>query len=75
MNFIIVGFEKYKGEFVYEQHFGIPVSDLMIVMQWNSSADYIGVDFPVLPAQAEQISRLASIKLPFNLNLYIGGYE
>jgi len=75
MNFLIMGFEKDKGELVYEQEFNVPVSDLMAVMQWASSTDCIGAEFPVSPTQAEHISMLAAIKLPSNVNLYVSSYE
>ena len=71
MNFLVMGFEKGKDELVYEHEINLSVQDLMPVMKWSEITDCIGADFPISPAQAEEISNLALVSFPDGLNLYL----
>ncbi|MFL6609676.1 MAG: hypothetical protein ACJ8HF_15710 [Pseudomonas sp.] len=75
MNFAVLGFYPGKDELVFEQSINLSIEDLMPLMHWTDSTEYIGADFKLSKAQIIDIGRLASVAFPVELDLYLTSTE
>lgn len=75
MNFAVLGFYPGKDELAFEQSINLSVEDLMPLMHWTDSTEYIGADFRLSKKQIIDIERLASLAFPAELDLYLTSTE